>query len=64
MEQPQLNDQNKQEYPPMHTEEDTALNDILQKVPSTAEILFYKQQKSNINIQWIKWSIYMCQAGY
>lgn len=62
--QPQLNDQNKQEYPPMHTEEDTALNNILQKVPSTAEILFYKQQNSNINIQWINWAIDMFQAGY
>ena len=30
----------------------------------TAEILFYKQQNSNINIQWINWAIEMLQAGY
>ena len=52
-------------HPPMCTSEsEAALNDLLQKVPMTAEILFYKQQNSNINIQWINWAIEMLQAGY
>ena len=53
--QPEHNDPNKQKHPPMYTSETEAtLNDLLQKVPMTAEILFYKQQNSNINIQWIR----------
>ena len=56
--QPEHNDPNKQKHPPMYTSETEAtLNDLLQKVPMTAEILFYKQQNSNINIQWINWAI-------
>ena len=63
--QPEHNDPNKQKHPPMYTSETEAtLNDLLQKVPMTAEILFYKQQNSNINIQWINWAIEMLQAGY
>ena len=63
--QPEHNAPNKQKHPPMYTSEsEAALNDLLQKVPMTAEILFYKQQNSNINIQWINWAIEMLQAGY
>lgn len=63
--QPEYNDPHKQKHPPMRTSETEAtLNDLLQKVPMTAEILFYKQRNSNINIQWINWAIEMLQAGY
>ena len=63
--QVQLNDHNKQEDSPIYTNESkTALDDILQKVPTTAEILFYKQQNFNINIQWINWAFDMLEAGY
>lgn len=65
MEQSQLNDHNKQEHLPIHTNElDAVLNSLLQKVPMTAEILLYKQQNLNINTQWISWSIEMLKAGY
>lgn len=63
--QPQLNDHNKQKFPPMHAHEsDVALNDVLEKVPTTAEILLYKLQNLNINTQWVHWSIDMLEAGY
>lgn len=46
------------------TEFNTPLNELLEKVPSTAEILLYKKQNLNINAQWIDWSINMLKAGY
>ena len=63
--QSQFSDHNKQEYPTMQTTKpNAALKDLLEKVPTTAEILLYKQQNININTQWIYWSIDMLQAGY
>lgn len=43
----QIDDKDRQEYPLTDIVKlDATLNEILQKVPSTAEILVYKQQKS------------------
>lgn len=46
----QIVDKDRQEYPLTDIVKlDATLNEILQKVPSTAEILVIKQQKININ---------------
>ena len=39
---------------------------MTEKVPETAEILFYyyKPQKTDINQQWIDWAVKMLKAGY
>lgn len=43
----QIDDKDRQEYPLTDIVKlDATLNEILQKVPSTAEILVYKQQKN------------------
>ena len=44
----QTDDKNRKEYPLTDIVKlDATLNEILQKVPSTAEILVYKQQTKN-----------------
>lgn len=61
----QTDDKDRQEY--LFTDIvklDATLNEILQKVPSTAEILIYKQQNFNINTQWKDWALEMLMAGY
>ena len=61
----QTDDKDRQEYPLTDIVKlDATLNEILQKVPSTAEILVYKQQKFNINTQWKDWALEMLMAGY
>ena len=61
----QIDDKDRQEYPLTDIVKlDATLNEILQKVPSTAEILVYKQQKININTQWKDWAFEMLMAGY
>ena len=61
----QTDDKDRQEYPLTDIVKlDATLNEILQKVPSTAEILVYKQQNFNINTQWKDWALEMLMAGY
>ena len=61
----QTDDKNRKEYPLTDIVKlDATLNEILQKVPSTAEILVYKQQNFNINTQWKDWALEMLMAGY
>ncbi|WP_455586388.1 hypothetical protein [Bacteroides sp.] len=49
----------------MHnTDNNISSNEIFEKVPSTAEVLLYKLENSNINLQWINWAIDMLNAGY
>lgn len=43
---------------------DAYLDEMLQKIPSTAEILFFWHQKTNINNQWINWAVEVLEAGY
>ena len=53
----QTNDQDRQECPLTDIVKlDAPLNELLQKVASTAEILVYKQQNININAQWKDWA--------
>ena len=61
----QTNDQDRQECPLTDIVKlDAPLNELLQKVASTAEILVYKQQNININAQWKDWALEMLMAGY
>lgn len=61
----QLNNHNRQEYPPIDIMKlDATLNELLQKVPSTAEVLLYKQQNLSINAQWKDWAFEMLMTGY
>lgn len=60
----QTNDQDRQECPLTDIVKlDAPLNELLQKVASTAEILVYKQQNININAQWKDWALEMLMAG-
>lgn len=61
----QTDDKDRQEYPLTDIVKlDAPLNELLQKVASTAEILVYKQQNININAQWKDWALEMLMAGY
>ena len=61
----QIDDKDRQEYPLTDIVKlDAPLNELLQKVASTAEILVYKQQNININAQWKDWALEMLMAGY
>ena len=61
----QTNDQDRQECPLTDIVKlDAPLNELLQKVASTAEILVYKQQNININAQWKDWALEMLMDGY
>lgn len=48
-----------------HIAGSTTLEEILQRVPSTVEVLyFYKMQGNDRQNEWISWAIEMLEAGY